>query len=146
MAKKDAKALATLESAPIDVIALPETRRVYAVVVGVEEYRTEGRSPLRKVDYARNDTKDFARVLEEILPSDRLDVRLLIDNDATFDTEWNTIHLQGGGRQDCATVPERSRRFHFGLTLRSMLLGGEVNRIAQPADTSGKGRIGGEKR
>lgn len=62
------------------------------------------------------------------------------------DTECNTIHLQGGGRRGCATLLERARRFHFGLTLRSMLLDGLVKRIAQAADTSGKGRIGGRKR
>ncbi|TPG52572.1 caspase family protein [Sphingomonas glacialis] len=86
MAKKVSKAVVKLKPAPAEVIALPETGRVYAVVVGVEEYRTEGKSPLRKVDYARNDAEGFARVLEQIFPSDRLDVRLLIDNDATIST------------------------------------------------------------
>lgn len=67
-------------------IALPEAGRVYAVVVGVEEYRPNGKATIKRVDYAVNDARGFAAVLETIFPADRLDVRMLTDNDATIST------------------------------------------------------------
>lgn len=71
---------------PAEIIALPDGGRVYALVVGVEEYRPGSAPAVPKVDYAREDAAAFAAVLADIFPEDRLNVRTLLDNDATVGT------------------------------------------------------------
>lgn len=88
MSKKP-KSISTRSISPIPsdgAVALPDAGRVYAVVVGVENYRSNGKATIRKVDYAVNDANGFAAVLETIFPGGRLDVRTLTDNDATIST------------------------------------------------------------
>lgn len=70
----------------VGAVALPEAGRIYAIVVGVENYRPNDKATIKKVDYAVNDANGFAAVLETIFPSDRLDVRTLTDNNATIGT------------------------------------------------------------
>lgn len=59
--------------------------KVYAVVVGIENYQIDekGKPALPKVDFAREDAEGFALALKSIYPEDKLDVSLLIDSQAT---------------------------------------------------------------
>lgn len=83
-------------AAASDIIALPDGGRVYAVVIGVEEYRSASTPAIPRVDYARNDATAFAAVLADIFPEDRLDVRILLDNEVTV----STIHYELKGAID----------------------------------------------
>ncbi len=90
MKKKPTRTVALKTTTPApdtsELTALPDGGRVYAVVVGIEDYRTTGTDPLKKVDYARNDARGFTSALEAIFPTERLDIKTLIDNDATKST------------------------------------------------------------
>ena len=54
------------------------------------------------------------------------------DTTLMFDEESNVMCLEGGGRQDCSALLERARRYRLGLTVRSMLLSGDVARFEVP--------------
>jgi caspase domain-containing protein len=82
MARVPAKRPAQSASAAA-VSTLPENGRVIAVVVGLEQYQRRATGGLPEVDYARRDAEAFATVLRELYPRDRLDLEIMVDNDAT---------------------------------------------------------------
>ncbi|MER9729869.1 caspase family protein [Mesorhizobium sp. M0217] len=54
-----------------------------AVIVGLEMYQTRSSGALSRVHYARRDAEGFGEALRGIYGEDRLDLELLVDNDAT---------------------------------------------------------------
>lgn len=65
------------------VSTLPAGGRVVAVVVGLENYLRRKTGGLPRVDYARQDAEAFAEALRSIYAEDRLELELLVDNEAT---------------------------------------------------------------
>jgi hypothetical protein len=84
--------------APIST--LPAAGRVLAVVVGLETYQSRTAGALPSVDHARRDASAFADVLRSIYPEDRVDIELLIDNEATRG------NIEYGLRQAIASLTE----------------------------------------
>jgi Caspase domain len=80
MARRPVSRAATAAS----VSTLPADGRVVAVIVGLETYQSRASGGLPSVDYARRDAEGFAEVLRSLYPEDRLDVELLVDNNATL--------------------------------------------------------------
>jgi uncharacterized caspase-like protein len=78
-----ARTLAHRAEAAAPVSTLPPDGRVVAVIVGLETYESRSVGGLSRVHYARHDAEAFAEALREIYPEDRLDVQLLVDNQAT---------------------------------------------------------------
>jgi uncharacterized caspase-like protein len=78
-----ARTLAKRAGSADPVSTLPPDGRVVVVIVGLETYQSRPAGGLSPVHYARRDAESFAEALREIYPEDRLDVQLLVDNDAT---------------------------------------------------------------
>lgn len=74
---------ALLAAPSMPATGLPETGRLVAVVVGLENYKSMP-GGLPKVHYAHRDAEAFAATLKTIYPADRSIVRLLVDDDATL--------------------------------------------------------------
>lgn len=59
--------------------------RIVAIVVGIEDYRSRPKGEqVAKVHFARNDAQGFAAVLQSIYPNHKVDLRLMLDSDATI--------------------------------------------------------------
>ncbi len=81
-------------------VALPASGRVFAIVIGLEDYRPGGKDPLKKVDYARNDAQGFADALAAIFPPEQLDARFLLDADATVNSIDYELHSTIGALEE----------------------------------------------
>jgi hypothetical protein len=71
-------------SASISTREIPDFDRVYAIIVGLENYQDRGNTSLPHVEFARNDATGFAAALRSIYPPDKLMIEELSDNEATF--------------------------------------------------------------
>ncbi|MCB1466058.1 MAG: caspase family protein [Rhizobiaceae bacterium] len=58
--------------------------RVVAIVVGIENYQKRKTGELPKVDHAHDDAREFSDVLKDAFDTDKLDLHLLLDHDATL--------------------------------------------------------------
>ena len=74
-----------------NIHTFPESGLVLAVVVGIEEYQDRTTDALPNVDYARSDVEGFTDTLRIIYGDERLDLQLVVDNNATLTTIRYTL-------------------------------------------------------
>ena len=72
-------------------IGLPKTGRVYALVIGIENYQNRGQATLQAVEYACNDAQQFTATLRAIYPEENLKIIELIDSAATLSDMRNEL-------------------------------------------------------
>lgn len=95
-------------------ISLPESGHIYAIVVGIESYQRREAAALTPVDFARNDAEGFALALKALYPGNRLQIDLLVDNDATYQTVKYALKqtIDGLGEDDLFVFYYAGHGFH----------------------------------